>query len=257
MAEAATATAGKIRWIDLSTKDAAGARDFYGTLFGWDIDVNTDPQYGGYALARIGGEDVAGIGPAMSPDQPSAWSVYVGSSDLEGLAAKVGAAGGTVTMAPFDVGDQGRMAVFQDPGGAFISAWQPTQMGGFQTEGPNAFGWADLNARDYDRYVPFYTEVFGWEAKPVGTPEQPYTEFAVDGGPSFAGATELNPMAPAEMPNYWMVYFSVDDVDGAYQQALSLGGHEMLSPIDFPGGRLAIISDPQGAAFGIMTYHGS
>jgi len=67
MAEAATATTSKIRWIDLSTKDAAGARDFYGTLFGWDIEVNPDPQYGGYALARIGGHDVAGIGPAMSP----------------------------------------------------------------------------------------------------------------------------------------------------------------------------------------------
>ena len=70
MAQAATATASKIRWIDLSTKDAAGARDFYGTLFGWDIEVNPDPQYGGYALARIGGQDVAGIGPAMSPDSP-------------------------------------------------------------------------------------------------------------------------------------------------------------------------------------------
>jgi predicted enzyme related to lactoylglutathione lyase len=257
MAEAATATAGRIRWIDLSTKDAAGARDFYGSLFGWDIEVNTDPQYGGYALARIGGQDVAGIGPAMSPDQPSAWSVYVGSSDLEGLADAVASAGGSVVMAPFAVGDQGRMAVFQDPGGAFISAWQTTGMGGFQTEGANAFGWADLNARDYERFVPFYTRVFGWEAKSVGTPQQPYTEFAIDGGPSFAGATEISPMASADMPNYWMTYFSVEDVDSAYKQALALGGHEMLSPIDFPGGRLAIISDPQGAIFGIMTYHAS
>ena len=257
MADAATATATKIRWIDLATKDAAAAREFYGTLFGWDIEVNADPQYGGYGLARIGGQDVAGIGPAMSPDQPSAWSVYVGSNDLDALADKVKSAGGTVVMAPFDVGDQGRMAVFQDPGGAFISAWHATRMGGFQTEGSNAFGWADLNARGYERFVPFYSQVFGWEAKSVGTPEQPYTEFAVDGGRSFAGATEMNPMAPAEMPNYWMVYFSVDDVDGAYQQALSLGGHEMLSPIDFPGGRLAIFSDPGGAAFGIMTYQGT
>ncbi len=254
MTEAATATAGRIRWIDLSTKDAAAARDFYGALFGWDIEVNQDPQYGGYALARIDGQDVAGIGPAMSPDQPSAWSVYVGSSDLDALAAKVGAAGGTVVMAPFDVGEQGRMAVFQDPGGAFISGWQATQMGGFQAERANAFGWADLNARDHEALIPFYTEVFGWEAKSVGTPERPYTEFAIDGGPSFAGATEMSPMVPAEVPNYWMVYFSVDDADATYRRALELGAREMLSPIDFPGGRLAIIADPQEAAFGIMTY---
>ena len=52
---------------------------------------------------------------------------------------------------PFDVGDQGRMAVFQDPAGAFISAWQGTRMGGFQTNGANAYGWAELNARGVDK----------------------------------------------------------------------------------------------------------
>ena len=121
---------------------------------------------------------------------------------------------------------------------------------------PNAFGWADLNARGVDRLVPFYTKVFGWQAKAVGTPEQPYTEFAIDGGELRRRGRD-EPQAPAGMPNYWMVYFSVDDVDAAYLQAVSLGGHEMLAPIDFPGGRLAFITDPQGAAFGIMTYQGS
>ena len=61
-------------------------------------------------------------------------------------------------MAPFDVGDQGRMAVFLDPAGAFISAWQGTRMGGFQTDAPNSFGWAELNARGIDDALPFYTQ---------------------------------------------------------------------------------------------------
>ena len=59
-------------------------------------------------------------------------------------------------MAPFDVGDQGRMAVFQDPAGAFISAWQGTRMGGFQTNAPNSFSWAELNARGVEKALPFY-----------------------------------------------------------------------------------------------------
>ena len=116
----------------------------------------------------------------------------------------------------FDVGDQGRMAVFQDPGGAFISAWQATAMGGFQTQGANAYGWAELNARGADAVAPFYERVFGWAPKAVGSPEQPYTEFQVDGH-SIAGATEMNPMVPAEVPNYWLVYFSVDDVDATHR----------------------------------------
>ena len=70
-------------WI--STKDSAGAREFYAKLFGWQIEVNPDPQYGGYALARIDGKDVAGIGGTQSPDQPSAWSVYIGTDDVDTL----------------------------------------------------------------------------------------------------------------------------------------------------------------------------
>jgi predicted enzyme related to lactoylglutathione lyase len=97
--------------------------------------VNAEPQYG-YALARIGGKDAAGIGPKMDPTAPTAWNLYIGTDDIEALARRVGDAGGTVVMAPFDVGDQGRMAVFQDPSGAFISSWQGTRMGGFASGGP-------------------------------------------------------------------------------------------------------------------------
>ena len=36
----------------------------------------------------------------------------------------------------------------------------------------------------------------------------PYTEFEL-GGKSVAGGTEMNPMVPAEVPSYWLVYFDV------------------------------------------------
>ena len=49
-----------------------------------------------------------------------------------------------------------------------------------------------------------------------------------------------------------MAYFGVADVDAAYSRARELGAHEMLPPTDFPGGRFAIVGDPQGAAFGLM-----
>jgi predicted enzyme related to lactoylglutathione lyase len=62
----------------------------------------------------------------------------------------------------------------------------------------------------------------------------------------------MNPMVPPEMPSYWLVYFGVEDVDGSHRAALDAGGRELLAPIDFPGGRMSIVSDPQGAAFGLM-----
>ena len=253
MADVVTSVANKPVWVDLASTDATAARTFYGTVFGWDVEVNPDPQYGGYGRAKIGGKDVAGIGGTMSPGQTAAWSTYLGTADIDQLAERVTKAGGTVVAPPFDVGDQGRMAVFQDPSGAHISAWQAARMGGFEAEGPNTFGWAELNARGLASALPFYTEVFGWEPRTSGTPEQPYTEFHL-AGESIAGGMEMNPMVPAEVPSYWMVYFSVSDVDATYRAALNAGAREMLSPVDFPGGRLAIMSDPQGAAFGIMTF---
>ena len=148
------------------------------------------------------------------PNAPTAWNLYIGTDDIEALAGKVTGAGGTVVMAPFDVGDQGRMAVFQDPAGAFISAWQGTRMGGFQTDAPNSFGWAELNARGVDKAIAVLREVFGWTVRTseMGEGQPPYTEFLLD-GQSIAGAWEMSPMVPAEVPSYWQIYFSVEDVD--------------------------------------------
>ena len=251
MANAAIAIANKPAWVDLASKDPAGSHKFYRKLFGWDIQVNPDPQYGGYALAKIGGKDVAGIAATQSPEQPTAWSVYIGTEDAEKLGEKVKAAGGTVVARAFDVGDQGKMAVYQDPSGAVICGWQPSIMGGFQTEGPNTFSWAELNARGLAKALPFYQKVFGWTPKSTGDDAQPYTEFHVD-GQSIGGAMEMNPMVPAEMPSYWMVYFGVDDIDRAFKTAIDAGAREMMAPQDFPGGRFAIVNDPQGAFFGLL-----
>jgi predicted enzyme related to lactoylglutathione lyase len=253
MAEARAAIANKPVWVDLSSSDPAASREFYSKLFGWEIEVATDPQYGGYALAKIGGEDVAGIGPQQSPDAPTAWSLYIGTHDAEEVAGKVQAAGGQIIAPPFDVGDQGRMAVFQDPTGAFISAWQPKEMGGFWSKAPGSYGWAELNSRGIEKALPFYRAVFGWTEKKsdMGEGAPPYWEFQL-GGQSIAGGMEMNPMVPAIVPSHWLVYFKVDDVDQSFKKATEAGAQEMLAPQDFPGGRFAIVSDPQGAAFGIL-----
>jgi uncharacterized protein len=248
-----TALINKPAWVDLSSTDAAGSREFYSKLFGWNLEISEDPQYGGYATAKIGEQSAGGIGPKQEGDSsPTAWSLYIGTDDVEALAAKVQAEGGSVVAPPFDVGDQGRMAVFQDPTGAFFSAWQAGQMTRFVSGSPNTYGWAELNSRGLQRAITFYEAVFGWthSEQPFGDGNV-YTQLEHDGVP-IAGALDMNPAIPAEVPSYWLVYFFADDVDAAYRKALDLGGREMVSPQDFPGGRFAIVSDPQGAAFGLL-----
>ncbi len=249
MAES-SAGIGRPVWVDLSTSDPAAARAFYAAVFGWDVVVSPDPQHGGYAMARVDGHDVAGIGPAQ-PGAPTFWALYVGTDDAAALGRKVEAAGGTVVAPAFDVGDVGRMAVFQDPSGAFISAWQPNTMPGFHSGGPGTYQWAELNARGLGRAADFYRTVFGWATVTRENPGGPaYTEFQL-GGVGVAGGMEMSSMVPAEVPSYWMVYFAVADVDATYARVLANGGREMVSPTPFPGGRFAIVSDPQGALFAL------
>jgi uncharacterized protein len=254
MAEAKTAIANKPAWIDLSTSDPAAAREFYTKVLGWQIEVNPDPQYGGYGMARIDGKDVAGMGPKMDQNAPTAWSLYIGTDDIDLLSGKVEAAGGKVIAPAFDVGPQGKMAVFQDPSGAFISAWQPAMMAGFAHSGANTFAWGELNARGVDKALAFYQTVFGWthSATPMGEGMGDYHQFQHD-GKSIAGAMETPPMVPAEVPSYWLIYFGVADVEASFKKAIDAGGRELVSPSDFPGGRYAVLTDPQGAAFGLMS----
>jgi uncharacterized protein len=238
-------------WVDLSSADTARSQAFYSELFGWQIDVNPDPKYGGYGRATVHGRDAAGITPTQAKEQPTAWNFYIHSGDVDATARAVEAAGGKVEMQPMDVPDQGRMAVFKDPTGAYISVWQPTRMAGFEAVGSNTFGWAELNARGVEKAVPFYEKVFGWTTKrtPVaGGPE--YIEFQLD-GTSVAGATEMNPKVAPSVPNHWLVYFNVDDIGAAAMRAVTLGAREIVAPQSYPGGDFAVLADPQGAAFGL------
>ena len=240
-------------WIDLSSPDVAASSAFYKGLLGWQVEVSPDPQYGGYAVARLGGKDVAGIGPKMDPAAPTAWNLYIGTDDAAALAERVTAEGGTVIAPPFAVGGQGTMAVFQDPSGAFISAWQAASMSGWEAEGPGAYGWAELNARGRDAVLPFYQKVFGWTTRerPMAEGQPPYVEIRL-GDASVAGAWEMSPAIPPEVPSYWMVYFNVADVDDTVARAVASGATMMVPAQDFPGGRFAIVSDPQGAMFGLL-----
>jgi hypothetical protein len=67
----------------------------------------------------------------------------------------------------------------------------------------------------------------------------------------------MNPSVPAEVPAYWLVYFKVEDVDAAFGKAVGAGARELVGPQDYPGGRFAVVTDPQGAAFGLLKSSGA
>ena len=71
-----------------------------------------------------GDRRVAGVGPLHDEDMPSHWNSYVAVQDADATADRVKNCGGTVVAGPMQVMEEGRMAVFQGPDGAYASIWQ-------------------------------------------------------------------------------------------------------------------------------------
>lgn len=148
-------------WVDIGTPDPAAALRFYAGLFGWE-GQDMGEEAGHYTIVSKAGKMVAAISPAQDPGPPR-WTTYVNVDDIDAVAAKVEAAGGTVVVAPMDVMTVGRMAIFADPTGAVIAAWQPRDHLGAQVVNePGTFTWSELATSDLDRSRAFYADVFGW-----------------------------------------------------------------------------------------------
>ena len=239
-------------WVDLGVTDIPTAQEFYGGLFGWDIQ-DTGPESGGYRMCEIDGQPVAGIGPKMDPNMPTFWTTYLATEDADATAAKIKAAGGQVIVEPFDVMDVGRMAIAMDPGGAAFGIWQAKLHTGIRLANePGSLIWSENMSRNYEANKAFYNTVFGYSYGDIGAEGMNYATLDLDGR-SVGGIGEIGAEMPAEMPANWGTYFAVDDTDAAVAKVTELGGSVVAPAWDSPYGRMAVVSDNQGAVFSLMS----
>jgi predicted enzyme related to lactoylglutathione lyase len=254
-------------WIDTTQPDIAAAAAFYGDLFGWEIEA-VMPEY---SIARLTGGDVAGISsPMEGAPRTAVWNTYVWVQDADESAAKARAAGGTVLMEPFDVGDSGRMAIVADSEGAAFCVWQArAHRGAAVVNEHGSLNFNVLNTRDLESATAFYGAVFGWDALDVGagtawalpgygdfleqrTPGLRENMAAMGAPKRFEDVVASALPIPGDQPDtpaHWGVTFAVDDADAIAARAAELGGRVLVAPFDAPWVRMAIISDPQGATF--------
>jgi predicted enzyme related to lactoylglutathione lyase len=244
--------AGVPSWVDIGVPDPQVAADFYGELFGWDLPEGPE-EAGGYRLATVRDHRVAGVGVQQNPGPP-VWATYVATDDADATAAKVEGAGGQVLVAPMDVLDVGRMAVFVDLVGAVFSVWQAGSHPGSElVNEPGTWSWSELLTTDLDASKAFYGAVFGWTANSQGAgPMGEYTEWQVDGR-SVAGMMQKPPMIPAEVPPFWAVYFAVIDTDATLARIPELGGTVITPAMDIEPGRFATVADPAGGIFNVIA----
>lgn len=252
MPERTSYAAGTPCWVDLSCDNIDAAADFYAAVLGWEVAPG-DPAYGGYRTCLVDGKAVAALGPKQMPGIPSMWMTYLATDDADGATERARGAGGQVMAEPGDVGSFGRLAILADPAGAAFGLWQAGEMHGAQlVNDPGAVVWNHLTSTDPKAAAEFYATV-----AEVGTMEMPVdgemmTAFTVDGDP-VGGMTA----APEGVPSHWAVNFAVTDVDGAVERADGLGASVITAPTDFQFGRQAMLADPEGALFGLVTMASS
>jgi uncharacterized protein len=241
-----TATAvGKFVWHEQVSSDPGQAKDFYTQLFGWDTEV-FKAEGMDYEMINANGQNHGGFGKAQEGAPPPHWLGHVQVDDVDETVDKAKNASGKLAFGPVDMGEVGRFAIIGDPQGAFVSVYQPEGEGDV-AEG--VFVWDELGTSDADGAAQFYGEVFGWTTKDMGPDFGGYKLFQV-GETGIAGVYQLQ---DAPKPTAWIPYVGVEDVDTTVAKATELGGSTVTEAMDLPTvGRFAVISDPQGAVFGII-----
>ncbi|HET9254908.1 MAG TPA: VOC family protein, partial [Pseudonocardiaceae bacterium] len=92
--------------------------------------------------------------------------------------------------------------------------------------------------------------VFGFSYQPHEGAGPEYTTIHLGGDP-LGGIGGLG-YRPPGTPPHWMAYFMVADTDSSVAAATERGATPQGEPVDTPYGRMAVITDPQGATFSIM-----
>jgi predicted enzyme related to lactoylglutathione lyase len=248
---------GKVVFVELVTPDLARAKQFYGELFGWTF---RDTQSGNfvYTEASLYGRPVAGLMQKSIPPgehrQP-AWLTFIASADVDAVKNTALQHGAKLLLAPRNVPDRGREAIFSDPQGAVFAVLASTS--GDPADVLAVSGewiWSSLITTDPDAAAAFYQSLFDYEVFEL--PASPGAEHLMLASDNYARASANSlPMERAITPPYWLNYVRVDNVTKMAEKAIASGGKVLVEPrIDRHGGKVAVVSDPSGATFGLIEW---
>ena len=245
---------GEFCWINMLTPQPDQAREFFGQVLGWSYFEMPGIGHG----VRVGGRDVGGLFDLDGPNTPPGLHPYIGVmvkvDNADAVCERVTSLGGTARPA-FDIMEQGRMSVCNDPNGAEFDVWEPKKMHGTDVDSAlhGAPCWFETLTNDVDRATTFYSALFGWTPEVMPMPGYDYTTFKL-GDAYVAGILQIRPEMGPIRP-HWGTYFTVKDVDEAAREAVELGASLCVPVRDIPGvGRFCGITSPQGVTFYAIKY---
>jgi len=248
---------GLVCWIEVSSSNPVGSRDFYAGLFGWTY--LTDPHVvGGLdTTALCAGLPVAALADvAVPPGRLGTWTLYLASNNVTLLSAAVTRWGGRVLDGPTEIPGHGRVLIVTDPTDAIVGFWQRARPLAFYTGNPGSLVWAELNTWDGALADGFFAKLFSYDQQQIGDGRMvDYTTWSRMGH-TMLGRLQMNEAwAAPGTPAHWMLHFAVDPqigTDAVAAQVRKLGGRVDIDPYDTELGRIARVTDPFGASFALI-----
>lgn len=248
---------GKVIWTDLVTPDIAGAKRFYGELFGWTFnDIHSADS--DYAVALLDGRPVGGLfQPTVrgGEQRQPAWLTFISVRDVAEAARNIVSHGGKMLSPPRSYANRGRQAVVADPQGAVFAVLQSSS-GDPQDvlAAPGEWIWSSVITRDPDTDAAFYQNVFGYDVFEI--PSDDDSKHMLLSSDDYARAS-LNalPAGAAKRHPHWLNFLRVTSATDTAARVEGLGGRVLVKPFpDRHGGLVAVVADPAGAPFGLLEW---
>ena len=122
------------------------------------------------------------------------------------------------------------------------------------TESHGKFHWNELMTRDVVRAKKFYSDTLGWSFDQMPMPGGGTYWIAKMGDEFVGGIFDIRGPDYAGVPEGWIPYIAVDDVDARAKKAVAAGAKIMKPAFDVPNvGRIVILQEPGGAGIGWIT----
>ena len=116
------------------------------------------------------------------------------------------------------------------------------------------FHWNELMTRNVEGAKKFYGETLGWTFDAMPMPGGSTYWIAKAGDVAAGGLFDISGPDYKSVPESWMSYIAVDDVDARVNKATKAGAKVMKPAFDVPGvGRIVMLLEPGGAGIGWMT----
>lgn len=246
---------GKFTWFDLASPAMKEQQAFYQSVFGWTFvsSGRTDDEY---TLILNKGQLIGGMfsyRPSEDIMDGALWVVLMSVGNPDQTSQVVQANGGSVEVAPAQVPQRGRHALFRDPAGALFGVLHSESGDPPDVEVDiGGFFWVDLFARDVERMTAFYTLLAPYEVKTQAIVEGVSRTVLRAHDLARAGIVPVDEEANRSA---WVPYVRVEDVSATLEKVVEGGGFAIIPPDEnLLDGNVAVFVDPNGAVTGIVKW---